>query len=232
MTRAYLKSPDLEAKRFAIASEMAALHKSGMSIGEVAKKYGVRKTAIIQRLERSGLRIYPIADRSGGAGLAVAMRVAARIAALDARSLAKWGCTHEQYLMLRRMRKPTRAYQCHERNARHRGIGWEFNLWQWWAVWQESGHWPHRGAGQGYVMCRYGDVGPYAAGNIFIAPGIINCSDKAAKLSGLPIGVSVVRNRFRATRMIDGKRYRLGTYKTPEVAHDAYLSLGPIGVAS
>jgi hypothetical protein len=146
----------------------------------------------------------------------------------EEKSQRNWGCSVADYLSLRC--KPMRGFQQHRKNARQRGIGWELSLWQWWTIWQESGHWDHRGSGQGYVMCREGDIGPYTVGNVFIAPGIVNCSDKAAKRANLPIGVTYTKHgRYRATRMFDGKRNRLGVYEVPELAHAAYLSLGPIG---
>jgi hypothetical protein len=142
-----------------------------------------------------------------------------------------WGCSLEQYLELRAMCKPMRVFQAQRKNARHRGVGWKLNFWQWWTIWQKSGHWEHRGRGQGYVMCRHGDEGPYAVGNVFIAPSIVNVSD-ANNISGLPIGVSDRGRRYRAMRMLGGKMHRLSLHETPESAHAEYLSLGPIGVSA
>ena len=139
----------------------------------------------------------------------------------------RWGCSVAQYLELRG--RPLRFFQDQRKQAGYRNIEWELNLSQWWTVWQQSGHWGHRGRGQGYVMCRRGDIGPYAVGNVFIASAIENSSDKATKHSGLPIGVVAVGKKFRANRMIGGITYRLGRYSTPDLAHAAYLSLGPIG---
>ena len=60
-------------------------------------------------------------------------------------------------------------YNEHRQNAYRRKI--EFNLTydEWMNIWLQSGHWQDRGRGAGkYVMCRYGDVGPYAIGNVYI----------------------------------------------------------------
>ena len=43
---------------------------------------------------------------------------------------------------------------------------------------------------------------------------------------GLPVGVTPVRGKFVAQRRIDGKTRYLGTYDTPEEAHQAYLNAG------
>jgi hypothetical protein len=226
-TGKYTKSPVLVSRRNALAEQMAALHLAGTPFSQIGAALNTSPSNVKKALKEHGL-----VDPSAGNALAVARRVAQATARRDQRAMEKWGCSYEQYLMLRRMKKPTRAYQYQKRTAGDRGIGWEFNLWQWWTVWQESGHWAHRGPGQGYVMCRHGDVGPYAVGNVFIAPGIVNCSDRATKLSNLPVGVTAKRKRFVAKRMVDGHLYRLGVYETPELAHAAYLTLGPIGVAA
>lgn len=47
------------------------------------------------------------------------------------------------------------------------------------------------------------------------------------KKSGLPVGVSRRGEKFRATIMIDGKSRRLGTFHTPQEAHQAYLETVP-----
>jgi hypothetical protein len=148
-------------------------------------------------------------------------------AAQDIRARQRWGCSHEEYLTLRC--KPMRTFQAQRGKAGCRGIRWELTLWQWWTIWQDSSHWEHRGRGQGYVMCRRGDVGPYAIGNVFIATNIENLSNSASKVSDLPIGVVSTGKRYRAQREVDGKFYHLGLHETPELAHAAYLSLGPIG---
>lgn len=49
-------------------------------------------------------------------------------------------------------------------------------VWEWWTIWQMSGRWEERGRGHGYMMCRKGDVGPYALGNVVIATGDFNAA--------------------------------------------------------
>lgn len=96
-------------------------------------------------------------------------------AKLSAESFDRWGCSWSQYLQIRG--KPAARYRKQKSAARARGIGWEFNLWQWWLVWQQSGKWTQRGNGQGYAMCRKGDVGPYAVDNVYIATISQNSQD-------------------------------------------------------
>jgi len=57
----------------------------------------------------------------------------------------------------------------HRQNARQRNIEFTLTYDEWYDIWQKSGHWSERGRGPGkYVMCRYGDIGPYAIGNVYI----------------------------------------------------------------
>lgn len=151
-----------------------------------------------------------------------------------------YGCTNDFWIELRdlglrmieagasRDATPLRAYQ-HQRYAAiaRRKIEWRLTLPQWWAVWQESGHWPDRGAGRGYMMCRFGDTGAYEVGNVFIGPGAENLS-AATKKHDLPIGVSRTHksrlNPFRAYCNVGGKQRHLGSFPTAEAAERAYLA--------
>src|SRR5690349_18542152 len=103
--------------------------------------------------------------------------------------LAAYGCTKEQWLEMRdygvRMVAaggskdctPLRAFQHQRFRAGKRGIEWQLTLPEWWAIWKASGHWEDRGKTRlGYQMCRKGDKGPYAVGNVYIGPAVANLS--------------------------------------------------------
>lgn len=93
-------------------------------------------------------------------------------------------------------------------------------------IWQRSGKWEQRGRGQGYVMCRRGDSGPYAEWNVFIATAAENSSKQGKKKSGLPTGVRQSgKAMFVAMRMVDGQKLKAGPFPTPEQAYSAYVSL-------
>jgi hypothetical protein len=156
----------------------------------------------------------------------------------NARVLAKYGCSATQYREVRSLgrklmaqgfpyeRTPLGAFSRQRTYAKKRGVGWEITFWEWWTIWDESGHWNERGTGQGYVMCRVGDSGPYAAWNVRIAPATENNLEGSGKKSGLPIGVSVFQGQFRASRLIDGTLRRTNGHKTPEEAHASYVAMG------
>lgn len=150
-------------------------------------------------------------------------------------SAPKDGCTAEQLKYLRaigrqmeasgfaRQRTHTGAFAHQRVLARRRGISWELGLWDWWSIWQESGHWLDRGKGGGkYVMSRVGDSGPYAVGNVFIDASRRNSGLTPLKVSGLPLGVWRSRRKFVAVKTVDGRRCRIGLFSTPEDAAKAY----------
>jgi hypothetical protein len=61
----------------------------------------------------------------------------------------------------------------HRGNAKKRGIAFELTFEQWWSLWEP--HFAKRGTSRGkLVMCRTGDQGPYALGNVRIATGAEN----------------------------------------------------------
>jgi hypothetical protein len=61
------------------------------------------------------------------------------------------------------------AYSRHKLRAARRKIDFLLTFEEWTAIWQASGKWEQRGTRRGqYVMARYGDRGPYAAGNVRI----------------------------------------------------------------
>ena len=79
-------------------------------------------------------------------------------------------------------------------------------------------------------MARLGDHGAYEVGNAYITSAIDNCSDapRKRKHDALPLGVQKRKNRYLASRMLNGVIHRLGAYDTPEEAHAAYMRLSPV----
>lgn len=122
---------------------------------------------------------------------------------------------------------PLRAFQ-HQRTAalNRRGIEWNLTLIAWWGIWDASGHWPDRGIGRGWHMCRHGDQGAYEVGNVFIGEGAGNLS-AAAKNADLPIGVAYAgkgkEKPYRAYCNVYGRQRHIGVFATVEDAEQAYL---------
>lgn len=206
--------------------DMCALYRSGKTLQEIGDQYGLTRERVRQLIARHG-----ISAKNGGARVRARRDRVKRLARKDERYLRKLGCTFAQYVSLRDMAKssyytgPLGAFACQKNNAARRGIQWELSLWQWWTIWRESGHWEQRGRGQGYVMARKSDEGPYAVGNVYITTAIDNCSDAPKKRKyNLPTGVAHKNGRYIAHRMLLGKSHYLGAHDTPELAHAAYLN--------
>jgi hypothetical protein len=110
--------------------------------------------------------------------------------------------------------------------AARRGVGWKLTFDEWWKIWQDSGHWEGRGRGsRKYCMCRIGDAGPYAVGNVFIGTNAENVADATFRRRHkhkLPRGVRAQKGSFYASKMIDGVQYHIGTFPTVELAKSAY----------
>lgn len=219
------------------AKQMACLYRDGYTLQQIGDQYGVTRERVRQIVsDRLGLS----AKECGAAVRGQKKREAVR-AKRNVRCLERWGCSIDQYEGLLRIGKqmrgqgrgwaqtPTGAFNSQRNNARFRGIPWELSLWEWWSIWQASGHWEERGRGQGYVMCRTGDRGAYAVGNVFIAPARHNNSKTKNKKSGLPIGVqnAPTKGHYKAKRMVNGEVHDLGTYSSPDLAHAAYLAAAP-----
>lgn len=217
------------------ADAMAALYRDGYTLAQIGEQYGLTRERVRQILAKQKRM-----DATDGGQHVRAERLRSRRkAALEAKCMEKYGCTLDQWRGLiqigRKMRAegygqyqtPLGAYRNQRMNAKHRGIAWEFTVWSWWTVWQLSGHWAERGRGQGYCMCRKGDGGPYAVGNVFIAKSAENSREGSMhkrKDPELPIGVTrTPSGKFLAKRHLHGKPLHLGVHATPELAYAAYL---------
>jgi len=161
---------------------MAKLYRQGLSHRAIGERYGVTRERVRQILrDRFGFDA-----TSSGRVEHLRLDRDRRAVARDKRYIARYGCTFAQYAELiavgRLMvdqgapfcRTPTGAWHSQRRSAMTRCIPWEISLWDWWMVWKCSGKWEQRGRGGRYMMCRFGDQGPYSLDNIYIATGAHN----------------------------------------------------------
>lgn len=228
----YRLSPSEKFRIDSRADDFERRYRNGETLAAIGSDFGLTRERVRQVLAlKKGI------DGSDGGQFVKASRKKAEVDSRREKSArARWGCSLAEYkglialgqMMMAeglcRERTPVGAYRRQKANASVRSIGWSLTLWQWWTIWQQSGRWDDRGRGHGYVMCRKGDQGPYAAENVVIAPGHANASMQARKVSGLPTGVSIQKGRYVASIGISGKRTYLGVFPTPELAHDAYLT--------
>lgn len=219
-----MKASTRKVRRAAIAEA----YKSGLTMEEVGAKFEIGKQAVYMILRKEG-----VSKSDGGKRKRFELKSAALDEQRNAECLKRWGCTWEQFSPLAKIKGPNRPvarFGDHRKNASHRGIKFELTFWQWWTIWQDSGRWAERGK-QGYVMCRKGDLGPYAVGNVFIALGTENSSDRPHNKNRLPMGVRREKSRYRdgyiAIRRVNRVHHHLGFHLTPELAHAAYLACVP-----
>ena len=88
-------------------------------------------------------------------------------------------------------------------HAAKRGIGWKLTFGEWSKIWLDSGHLFDRGNKRGqYVMGRFGDVGPYAVGNVKIITNQENLTD--------------ITPETEARRRAGIARFQTGQIRSPE----------------
>lgn len=84
-----------------------------------------------------------------------------------------------QQAQVRYRASPRGRYQQQKARAKIRGVGFELTFTEWCEIWEESGHYDERGNFcEGYVMCRVGDQGPYAVGNVYIGRHVDNVAER------------------------------------------------------
>ncbi len=154
--------------------EVYRLFQVGVTTGELGRQFGVSRQRIHQLIKKAGL--------VGGRKL-VPSKAARKQAAREARLMAKWGCTHAEWLEFRRMAEyhkdtPMGRFALQKKNAHQRGVEWNLTFKEWWAIWVDSGKWYRRGKMIGeYVMARFKDQGPYSVDNVYITTSSENCRD-------------------------------------------------------
>lgn len=160
------------------AEVMASMYKGGKTLDEIGKLHGITRERVRQLIKKH----CGMTAADGGQTTKSQRRREAAKAKKDAASFVKNGCSYDDYMSLVKIgrevmasganwgRTPVGAFNSQRQNAKSRGISWSIKLWEWWQIWQQSGKWEERGRGKGkYVMCRFGDVGAYEAGNVYIA---------------------------------------------------------------
>ena len=138
--------------------EMSEAFVSGSTMQEIADHYGISRQRVQVLLAREG-----VGRESGGQFLGLYQQYGFSSAAeFSAAKRLYPGC------LLR--------FRTQKRNAESvRGIEFRFTLKQWLDEWGVK--WSARGRGDGLVMCRFNDVGPYEPGNVYIATAAQNASD-------------------------------------------------------
>lgn len=149
---------------------MEGMYRAGKTLQQIGDIYGVTRERVRQVLSK----YQGVSCADGGLHVRALKNREKQIAERERKCFEKRGCSLEQYRYLKSLRRPTLAFSSQRNCARQRGIVWSLKLWEWWQIWQQSGHWTERGRGTGYMMCRFADAGAYEVGNVYIATGVHN----------------------------------------------------------
>jgi hypothetical protein len=160
------------------AQHMAELYKAGQTLQQIGDLYDMTRERVRQIL-REETDVPPEAGGIREQGRQTRQRREKAFEARKGMSRAQW----KEFVAMGRAiiasgghmeRTPLGAFRRQKANAATRGISWRLTFLQWWDIWQRSGHWDDRGRGHAYAMCRYGDKGPYAVNNVYIATNAQN----------------------------------------------------------
>lgn len=165
----------INTRKDARSFDMRLMYEAGQTLEQIGQKYGLTRERVRQLMTRD----FGTRAKDGGKAEIGRQKRREFQNKRDARCLKAWGCTYRQYrTALKSAGKPTYGFIGQRRNARERGIKFELTFWQWWTVWQQSGHWSERGRGAlSYCMCRLNDTGPYSVDNVYIATTRENMQD-------------------------------------------------------
>lgn len=169
-------------------ASMCDLYRSGMTLQQVADRYGVSRERVRQMIVAAG-----VTSRDGGTKMRAKKRAQRKrsMAAQtrDAKAFVVFGCDYATAKRLNGGRAPwahgtvAARYGAQRRNAQVRAIPWLITFPEWIAIWQASGHLDDRGRGRdSYCMARYHDKGGYEAGNVYIATIAQNVKDYQSEL--------------------------------------------------
>lgn len=146
------------------AAEMADLYRQGETLEQIGSKFGVTRERVRQIISRT----FGLNGADGGASVKsrkAAEARAEREARLIARREARWGCTTEQFKTIPRPAKTKFRYDKANYSGRYKQDSWDLNIWQWWSIWQASGH---RLDDRRYCLRRHDPSKPHSATNTYI----------------------------------------------------------------
>jgi len=212
------------------AYRFAALYTEGFTLDAIGQAHDITRERVRQLLAEIG-----VTGKDGGARVVAAAnearRAAQSVARRNARCIAALGCDHATAVTLNgdvcfyRPGSLTLAFIRQRQNARNRGIGWSLTFPEWFSIWEKSGHLAERGVGRDkFCMARKGDVGPYAAENVYITTIAENGRDYQMKRNR---GVRGWRYRPENTRkpyVVHMSKKYIGSFATEAEANAAYLA--------
>lgn len=156
---------------------MRQMFSEGKTLREIGEAFGITKQRVSWLFAKAG-----VTAADGGHAVSLAGRYGFKsVDEFEEAKLMYPGCV--------------KKFKQQKTNARVRGVEFSFTLASWLETWGPA--WFQRGiGGDSLVMCRVGDVGPYAPGNVYIATCGQNAVDYQAKKRGrkeVDAGIQVLR---------------------------------------
>lgn len=245
-SRTYVQPVEVLSAAETRANQMIQAYGSGLTLEQIGKIHGVTRERVRQIIAKRG-----VTSKDGGQTVTAAInrqrRQDGRKLRIETRCMKRLKCSASQVEAITGSKEiwtnhATRAYLMQVRNAGARGIEFLMTFPEWWSIWQQSGHWHQRGRGQGYVMARNGDIGPYAIGNVRICTQSENSKESFIKTPASVRAAKARANGRRSFQLGKGKGWVLvaglrskpyqvvvrkkyiGMFATPEEAHAAYVA--------
>lgn len=179
----------------------------GSTLLDIADDFGITKQRVQQVLKGK----FNLTAADGGFAINKQQKAVSAVAKKERDHIERWGMSIADMNSISEFhrtdrRHPLVKYNHQKRNAKLRGVSWEFTFEQWWNVWQKSGKWEERGRCK-YVMSRYGDTGSYGANNVEIITHSQNVKDG---FISSPVAERVAKRRIThaASQQIAPKVFR------------------------
>jgi CRP-like cAMP-binding protein len=159
---------------------MNELFAAGWTLEDMGAAWGITRERVRQIVNLDGAKI------GGRTVRAIGKRMdrMANSPKHESVSIRVYGCGRARAIELNQgdslssSRSRAGIFRQYKTNCIRRGIPWELTFEEFCSFWDASGQWERRGRGKGkFCLARYGDSGPYALGNNYVAKNEDNASD-------------------------------------------------------
>ena len=162
-------------------ADMITAYRSGLTLQQIGDQHNVTRERVRQIMLKGG-----IATTEGGGRIKSARNKDKRVKLIESRCYLKYGLTRAEWKEVGA--RGRQGWREHKRNAGYRGLDFTLTLYDWWAIWKESGQFEFRGRGIGkYCMSRIGDEGGYTQGNVYITTIQNNGRECRTKHKGMTV---------------------------------------------
>lgn len=161
------------------------LYKKGETLKSISQKIGISGERVRQIVKRNNVNLGGLDVRSLLKSKDKQLKKEIQRSKKEMRIFSMYGIGTDLYEKIyvemgspSNPKSPFFKWSHHRSNSKKRGIEFKLSFAEWWNIWEQSGKWDQRGRGHGYVMARYGDIGGYELGNVYICTSVQNASDQ------------------------------------------------------